>query len=150
MSHTSDYIQYSRAHSGLASGVPYNAPSTQHTRHADAKGADIITIACEVEPTQSQSARPSLKGWRMARRRARYEHRESSGQAADRNRHQCHHHPFCRHATTDHSSTEDSDGCLTELTEQTELPGRGVRARRSALWVGCAKGCCASRTPVAG
>ena len=126
-------------HLALRLECPNIASSTHHARHADAKRADIIIIACEVEPTQSQSARPSLGGWRMARRMARYEHRESSGQgrsgqAANRNRHHLHHHNNHHHQlpadaqpqiTAQHHG-EQRCQMLTELTEQTELPGRGV------------------------
>lgn len=110
---------------------PNIAPSTHHARHADAKRADMISIACEVEPTQSQSARPSLGGWRMARRmeQIRASGVVRTGQvrpryATDiiiiffllqtRNHRSQHHHGEQRYQM------------LTELTEQSELPGRGV------------------------
>lgn len=71
----------------------------------------------------------------MARRMARYEHRESSGQgrsgqAANRNRHHPHHHhqlpADAQPQITAQHHGEQRCQMLTELTEQTELPERGV------------------------
>ena len=124
-------------HLALRLECPNIASSTHHARHADAKRADIIIIACEVEPTQSQSARPSLGGWRMARRmgqiRASGVVRTGQVRPANRNRHHPHHHHHlllppadAQPQITAQHLGEQRCQMLTELTEQTELPGRGV------------------------
>lgn len=120
-------------HLALRLECPNIASSTHHARHADAKRADIIIIACEVEQTKSQSARPSLGGWRMARRmgQIRASGVVRTGQVRPRiatviiliiiiifllqtRNHRSQHHG------------EQRCQMLTELTEQSELPGRGV------------------------
>ena len=142
-------VQY---HLALRLECPNIAPSTHHARHADAKRADIITIACEVEPTQSQSARPSLGGWRMARRmgqiRASGVVRTGQVRPANRNRHHPHHH---HHLLL---PPADAQPQITAPPRRTAVPdanrahravgaagARRLLACRSCPGVGCAKGC---------
>ena len=147
-------------HLALLLECPNIASSTHHARHADAKRADIITIACEVEPTQSQSARPSLGGWRMARRmgqirasgvvrtgqvRPGRESQPTSSSSSSST--------SCRRATTDHSAAPRRTAVPDANRAHRADGAAGARrllACRSALGLVAQKAFAPLAAPVAG